>query len=122
MKVPVGSIAARFRPSQVSGIKIVYSEACNATPAEVSLLVRVDLPRTPLRPIPLPPGIVEAEPAIYLQVIVDPLGGFGSAVYIGGPKSLLPAALEALGKIHSDPPRLNGVAIENPGVISLVFQ
>jgi hypothetical protein len=122
MKLPMGSLAARFRQSQVSGIKIVYSEACNATPAEVSLLVRMEAPRSPLRPIPLPPGVIEAEPVIYLQVIVDPLGEFCSAVYIGGPKSLLPAALEAVGKLRSDPLRLNGVAIEYPAVIPLVFQ
>jgi len=122
MKVPAGSLAARFRQSQVSGIKIVYSEACNATPAEVSLLVRADAPRSPLRPMPLPAGIVEAEPAIYLQVIVDPLGAFAGAVYIGGPKSLLPAALDAVSKMRSDPFRLNGVGVANPTVIPLLFQ
>ncbi len=122
MKLPAESVGVRFRQAQVSGIKIVYSEACNATPAEVSLLVRVDTPRSPLRPIPLPPGVVEAEPAIFLQVIVDPLGQFAGPVYIGGPKSLLPAALEAIGKMRSDPVRLNGVGIDNPGVIPLVFQ
>lgn len=122
MKLPADSIGVRFRQSQMSGFKIVYSEACNATPAEVPLLVRVDAPRSPLRPIPVPPGVVEAEPAIFLQVIVDPLGEFAGAVYIGGPKSLLPAALDAIGKLRSDPIRLNGVGIDNPAVIPLVFQ
>jgi hypothetical protein len=122
MKLPAESMGARFRQSQVSGIKIVYSEGCDATPAEVSLPVRVDAPRSPLRPVPLPVGIVEAEPAVFFQVIIDPLGEFAAPVYLGGPKSLLPAALEALRTIRSEPVRLNGVGIQNPTVIPVVFQ
>jgi hypothetical protein len=122
LKVPAGSIAARFRPAQISGIKIVYSEGCNATPAEVSLLVRVDVPRAPIRPTPMPAGIVEAEPAVFLQTILDPLGDFSSIAYVGGPKSLLPAATEAMRQVKTGPVRLNGVGIANAGIISYPFQ
>ena len=122
MTLPANSIGMKFRQAQVSGFKIVYSEACNTTPAEVSLLVRVDTPRSPLRPVPMPAGVMEAEPAVFLQVIIDPLGVFASPVYIGGPKSLLPAALEAVGKMRSDPFRLNGAGIANSTVIPLLFQ
>ena len=120
--VPANSIGVRFRQSQVSGFKITYSEACNATPAEVSLLVRVDTPRSPLRPVPMPAGVMEAEPAVFVQVIIDPQGAFAAPVYIGGPKSLLPAALEAVGKMRSDPFRLNGAGIANSTVIPILFQ
>jgi hypothetical protein len=122
MKVPADSIAARFRQAQVSGIKIAYSEPCDTTPAEVSLPVRVEPPQFPLRPLPLPTGVVEAEPAVFLQVIVDPLGEFASITYIGGPKSLAPSAMEALRKIRGEPVRLNGVGIQNPAVIPVLFQ
>ena len=122
LKVPAGSIAARFRQAQISGIRIVYSEACNATPAEVSLLVRVDAPRPLIRPIAVPAGVVETEPAIYFQAILDPMGEFSSLAYVGGPKSLLPAATEAMRQIRTGPVRLNGVAIANPVVIPFVFQ
>jgi hypothetical protein len=122
MKVPADSIGVRFRQSQVNGFRIVYSDACNATPAEVPLLVRLDTPRSPLRLVPMPAGVVEAEPAVFFQVIIDPLGNFASPVYLGGPKSLLPAALEAVGKLRADPFRLNGVGIANASVIPIPFQ
>jgi len=121
MKVPANSIRVRFRQSQVNGFKIVYSEACNAMPAEVSLLVQLNTPGSPLRPVAMPAGVVEAEPVVFLQVIIDPLGAFASPVYIGGPKSLLPAALEAVGKLRGDPFRLNGVGIANASIIPILF-
>jgi hypothetical protein len=121
-KLQPGSIGARFRQSQVSGFKIVYSEGCNATPAEVNLLVRVEAYRAPLRPLPLPAGVIEAEPSVYLQAILDPNGEFSSIEYLGGPKSLLPVAIEGLRQLRSTPVRLNGVAIANPIVIPVAFQ
>ena len=60
--------------------------------------------------------------ALFMQVIIDPQGAFAAPVYIGGPKSLLPAALEAVGKMHTDPFRLNGTGIANSTVIPILFQ
>jgi hypothetical protein len=122
LKVPAGSIAARFRQAQISGIKIVYSEGCDATPAEVSLLVRVEAPPPPLRPLPLPAGVVEAEPVVFLQGILDPTGEFGGLEYVGGPKSLTPTAVDSLRNMRAAPVKLNGVGVFNPVVIPIRFQ
>jgi hypothetical protein len=55
-------------------------------------------------------------------VILDPFGEFSSIEYIGGPKSLLSAAIEALRGLRTDPLRLNGAGIETPAVLPVVFQ
>ena len=62
------------------------------------------------------------EPTVYLQAILDPNGQFSSIDYIGGPKSLVPAAIEALRQVRATPVRLNGVAIANPSVLPMSFQ
>ena len=67
----------------------------------------------------IPPGIVEAEPVICVQTFLDAEGRFSRSEYLGGPRSLLPAALEALAKWSARPVRVNGVPIVNPMILQI---
>ena len=67
----------------------------------------------------IPAGIVEADPVIYVQTFLDAEGRFSRSEYLGGPRSLLPAALEALAKWSARPVRVNVVPIANPMILQI---
>jgi hypothetical protein len=70
----------------------------------------------------VPPGVVEAEPVVYVQVVVDPAGHIVRPEYLGGPRSLYPAALDALAKWSVQPIRINGVGVVTPNVVQVPFR
>ena len=51
--------------------------------------------------------------------VVPPCRRFSRSEYLGGPRSLLPAALEALAKWSARPVRVNGVPIVNPMILQI---
>jgi hypothetical protein len=123
LATPAGSLAGRFRQVQISQIRISYSESCNGAAAEVVLTPKVEPARIiSSRPASIPPGISEADPTVYLQVILDTSGEFVHPQHIGGPKSLLPAALESLRQWRVEPFRLNGIPMITPTILQVIFQ
>jgi len=55
---------------------------------------------------------------IYVQTFLNDEGRFSRSEYLGGPRSLLPAALEALANWSARPVR-NGVPIVNPMILQI---
>jgi hypothetical protein len=119
---PPGSIGLYFRGAQPAQGKITYAEGCNGAPAEAMLSFRAEPPRLiEMVRGTLPPGIVEAEPVVYIQVILDQEGRVARPQYLGGPRSLYPAALDALTKWRTQPIRVNGAPVVTPNVVQVPF-
>jgi len=120
---PAGSIAIRFRQAQPTKIQITYVEACDGGPAAVTLPVTIEPAKlTQSSLATLPPGIVEADPTVYLQAVIDPEGRFARPEYLGGPNSLLPTALETIGQWRATPLRVNGTPSIFPVVLQVIFR
>jgi hypothetical protein len=120
---PAGSIGIRFRNAQPTQAKITYAEGCNGSPAETTLPFRSEPPRLlELVPGAIPAGVVEAEPVVYIQVLIDPEGHIARPQYLGGPRSLYPAAVDALAKWRVQPNRVNGSGVVTPNVVQVPFR
>ena len=123
LPTPAGSLGFRFRNGQPTQVKITYAEGCSGAAAQVLLPLRREPPRlVELVPGVVPPGVVEAEPVVYVQVVVDPAGHIVRPEYLGGPRSLYPAALDALAKWSVQPIRINGVGVVTPNVVQVPFR
>ena len=119
---PPGSIGLYFRGAQPAQGKITYAEGCDGSPAEAVLSFRAEPPRLiEMVPGTLPPGTSEPEPVVYIQVIVDQEGRIARPQYLGGPRSLYPAALDALTKWRAQPIRVNGAPVVTPNVVQVPF-
>jgi hypothetical protein len=122
LPAPPGSIGLYFRGAQPAQGKITYAEGCDGSPADVVLSFRAEPPRLiEMVPAVLPPGTSEAEPVVYVQVIVDQEGRIARPQYLGGPRSLYPAALDALTKWRAQPIRVNGAPVVTPNVVQVLF-
>jgi hypothetical protein len=120
---PTGSIGIRFRNAQPTQAKITYAEGCNGSPAETTLPLRSEPPRLlELVPGVIPAGVVEAEPVVYIQVLIDPEGHIARPQYLGGPRSLYSAAVDALAKWRLQPIRVNGSGVVTPNVVQVPFR
>lgn len=120
---PPGSIGLHFRGAQPTEGKISYAEGCDGSPAEARLSFRAEPPRLiEMVPGVLPPGTLEPEPVVYVQVILDQEGRVARPQYLGGPRSLYPAALEALAKWRTQPIRVNGAPVVSPNVAQVPFK
>jgi hypothetical protein len=65
---------------------------------------------------------VEPDPTVYAQAVIDMEGRFRRAVAIGGPASLIPAALESLEQWRARPARMNGAPVVQPIVLQIQFR
>ena len=120
---PPGSIGLYFRGAQPAQGKITYAEGCDGSPAEAMLSFRAEPPRLiEMVPGVLPPGTSEAEPVVYVQILVDHEGRIARPQYLGGPRSLYPAALDALTKWRAQPIRVNGAPVVTPNVLQVTFR
>jgi hypothetical protein len=120
---PAGSIGIRFRNAQPTQAKITYAEGCNGSPAETTVPFRSEPPRLlELVPGVIPAGVVEAEPVVYIQVIIDPEGHIARPQYLGGPRSLYSAAVDALAKWRVQPIHMNGSGVVTPNVVQVPFR
>jgi hypothetical protein len=120
---PSGSIGLFFRAAQPTQGTITYEEGCNGSPAEVMVSFRAEPPRLiEMVPGVLPPGAAEAEPVVYVQVILDQEGRIARPLYVGGPRSLYPAALDVLTKWRTQPIRVNGTPVVTPNVLQVPFR
>jgi hypothetical protein len=119
---PAGSIGIRFGNGQPTHAKIIYAEGCNGAPVETMVPFRSEPPRLlELVPGVIPAGVVEAEPVVYIQVLIDPEGHIARPQYLGGPRSLYSAALHALAKWRVQPIRVNGSGVVTPNVLQVPF-
>jgi hypothetical protein len=121
--IPAGSIAIRFRNVQPTQAKITYAAGCDGSPAEITLALRSEPPRLlELVPGVIPAGVVEAEPVVYIQVLIDREGHIVRPQYLGGPRSLYSAAVDALAKWRVQPIRMNGSGVVTPNVLQVPFR
>jgi hypothetical protein len=120
---PTGSIGIGFRNALPTQAKITYAGGCNGSPAETTVSFRSEPARLlELVPGVMPDGVVEAEPVVYIQVLIDSDGHVVRPQYLGGPRSLYPAAVEALTKWRVQPIRVNGFGIVTPNVLQVPFR
>jgi hypothetical protein len=124
--VPPRSVAASYglaflRPGD--RVKITYLEPCDDGSREALLSAKFEPPRpVATTRAALPAGIVEADPVVVFQAIIDMDGTFAHAASIGGPPSLLIPALEVLGQWRAAPLLVNGAPVVSPIVIPVVFR
>jgi hypothetical protein len=84
-------------------------EACADLPKEYRLAVRIDVAKPVSTPQPpLPAGNTEADPAVFVQAVIDMDGAFQRPIYIAGPESLREAAIAAVKTWKATPARMNG--------------
>ena len=80
-------------------------------------------PRTLETPAPsLPAGLAPSETPVRLQALVDLDGMLQRPAYIGGPAHLTPAAIEAIRRWRSEPPRINGAPIARAVLVQVKFK
>jgi hypothetical protein len=124
--IPASSAVARYRlagPRQKDQIRITYAPPCAGAAQTVLLPLTVE----PAQLITgatahLPPGSSEPDPTVYAQAVIDMDGRFRRAVAIGGPTSLIPAALESLEQWRARPARINGAPVVQPIVLQIQFR
>jgi hypothetical protein len=122
LPTPAGSIGLRFRNASPAQARITYAEGCNGASPETMVSFRAEPPRLiEMVPGTRPAGVVEAEPVVYIQVVIDPDGKVARTEYLGGPRSLYPAALEALAKWKVQPTRVNGTGVVTTNVLQVPF-
>jgi len=56
---------------------------------------------------------------VYAQAVIDMEGRFRRAVAIGGPASLIPAALDSLEQWRARPAQINGAPVVQPIVLQI---
>jgi hypothetical protein len=127
VQAPVASLAATFpiqtlRPMDT--VRITYSNgACTGGPSELAFPVEFRPARTLQAPTPqLPPGLAPGEAPVRLQALVDLEGRLQRAVYVSGPAHLTQAAVEAIQRWRSEPPRINGAPIVRAVLVHVAFR
>lgn len=124
LDVPAGSVAATFglqAPRPSDAVKLTYTEACGST-GDVTL----PLQQTPLRPVStpdpaMPDGVSASTGTVRLQAQVDLDGKLRHVTYVGGPRDLLRAAIEAVRNWTMDPVRINRAPISTPVSLQVRF-
>lgn len=124
LEVPAGSIGATFglqAPRANDSVKITYAEAC-AGAADAVVTLRL----TPLRPISTPEPVMPADAtvppgAVRLQAQVDLDGALTHPAYVGGPRELLDAAIQAVRTWTVEPVRINNAPLSTPVALQVKF-
>src|SRR5690606_38980865 len=113
LPTPPGSVGFRFRNAQPTQVQITYAEGCDGTAARVTLPLRTEPPRLiQLVPGVMPSGVViQGTPVVYMQVLIDGAGRVVRPAYLGGPRVLYQAAVEALAQWQVQPVRVNGAGV-----------
>jgi hypothetical protein len=127
IQAPASSIAATFALATLRAadtVRITYADAaCTGGATEVALPVKYSPPRTLDTPAPaLPAGAAPADAPVRLQALVDLDGTLQRATYMGGPGPLAQAAIDAVGRWRSEPPRVNGAPIARGVVVQVKFR
>jgi hypothetical protein len=127
VQAPVSSLAATFtlatlRPTDT--VRIAYADtSCTGGTPELALPVKFTDPRTLETPAPsLPAGLAPSDTPVRLQALVDLDGMLQRPAYIGGPAHLTRAAMEAIQRWRSEPPRINGAPIARAVLVQVKFK
>jgi outer membrane biosynthesis protein TonB len=80
-------------------------------------------PRLVETPTPvLPAGLAASDTPVRLQALVDLDGRMQRAVYVSGPAHLTGAALDAVQRWRSEPPRINGAPVAGAVLVQVAFK
>ena len=127
VQAPVSSLAATFtlttlRP--IDTVRITYADtSCTGGTSELALPVKFTDPRALETPAPsLPAGLAPGDTPVRLQALVDLDGMLQRPVYIGGPAHLTRAAMEAIQRWRSEPPRINGAPVARAVLVQVKFK
>jgi hypothetical protein len=111
-------------PNQV--VRIRYGSPPDSCPdgmaSEHRLPIRIDQARPLVMTRPeLPADNTEADPAVFVQAVIDMDGAFQRPLYVAGPESLREAALAAIGNWRATPGQLNGEPVVQPVILLVEF-
>ena len=127
VQAPVSSLAATFtlatlRPTDT--VRITYADpSCTGGTPELALPVKFTDSRTFETPAPpLPAGLAPSDTPVRLQALVDLDGMLQRPTYIGGPAHLTAAAMDAIQRWRSEPPRINGAPIARAVLVQVTFK
>jgi hypothetical protein len=126
--LPAGAVGAIFPAPAVpapGNLRITYpkSDTCADLPTEIIVPLRVEASRMVTSDQPaLPKGIVDPDPSVFLQALLDVDGTFKQATYIAGPQTLTAAAIEALAAWKATPARLNGEPVVSSATLRVAFR
>ena len=127
VQAPVSSLAATFtlatlRPADA--VRITYADpSCTGGTPERALPVKFTDSKTLETPAPpLPAGLDPSDTPVRLQALVDLDGMLQRPAYLGGPAHLTPAAMEAIQRWRSEPPRINGAPIARAVLVQVMFK
>lgn len=125
VQVPAGSLAITLplsAPRPNDTIRITYAEAaCGSTATDVALPVAFTPARGLEMPQPILPEGMPEEGPVFLQGLIDTEGLLRRATYVGGPKPLVGAATEAIGRWRLEPARINGAPVPTGAVLQVRF-
>jgi hypothetical protein len=109
-------------PNQAIRIKYNVPDACPDLQKEYRLAVVIQeaKPLTTTAP-QLPSGNSEADPAVFVQAVIDLDGAFQRPLYMAGPDSLREAALAAVKAWRATPARMNGEPVAQVVTLRVEF-
>ena len=91
-------------------------------PKEYRIPIRIEGTRPTATPMPaLPPGNTEADPAVFVQAVIDLDGVFQRPIYMAGPDSLREAAIAAVKTWRAAPSRMNGEPMAQFVIVRVEF-
>jgi hypothetical protein len=128
MTLPAGAVGALFplpTAPAPGNLRITYpkSDTCADLATEIIVPLRVEASRMVSNEQPaLPKGIVEPDPSVFLQALLDVDGTLKQASYIAGPQSLTAAAIEAVATWKATPARLNGEPVISWATLRVPFR
>jgi hypothetical protein len=126
LTVPEGSLGAVFPVEAVAdgvNVRATFSgSGCHGEPADRSWRLQV-VPAALTDPaMPARPAADETNtPFVAVQAVIDHTGTFRETRPLGGPASLVQAALDAIGQWRATPAMANGAPLTTPVVLMVRF-
>lgn len=125
MNVPAGAMAAAFfidRPRATDAITIAYPDGgCGSSNEAVLPMTYTNAKPLKTPQPPLPAGQASTDRLVRLQALLDLDGTAQRIVYIGGPRALVDAAIDAVRGWTAEPARLNGSPVATPVTLQVKF-
>jgi hypothetical protein len=127
-EAPAGSVSVLYgQPSALTQgtLRIRYpkSDACANLPEEIVVSFRPEAARiVTTDPMPLPAGVTDPDPSVFLTALLDVDGSFKQPSYIAGPESLTAEAIKAVATWKALPARLNGEAVVTVTTVRVGFR
>ena len=127
VQAPASSLAATFVISTLrpfDTVQVGYADGtCTGGDTKAILPVKFSDGRSIDAPAPThPSGTVPMAMPLRLQVLVDFDGMLQHPVYVGGPRNLSDAAMEAIRRWRFEPQRINGAPIAGAAIVQVRFK